>query len=258
MRRTNPRLNRSILPTTPIAFALCLFAIPGCVSRNSNRMPRRPAMETPGFSDSAAAAMEGMSSQSPIRLASAGDDLSNVPLDRRIVIYNAAFRVVVAEVVDAIKKTEALADELGGYVQSINGDSITIRVPVRNYQDAVARVEKLGRVSHRELEAQDVTEEFVDLQARLKSAKAVRDRLAALLAKAEDVKAALAVEKELARVNEQIECLEAKLELIKNRVAYSTISATFERVYRSTPTPQLMKLPFAWLRELDPNRLMRR
>ncbi len=154
-----------------------------------------------------------------------------------------------------MKATEAIADELDGWVQAIRGERITIRVPVAHYREAVSRVEKLGRVAHRELEAADVTEEYVDLEARLKNAKAVRTRLEALLEKAEDVKAALEVEKELNRVGEEIERLEGKLKLLKNRVAYSTIAVTFERVYRTAPTPQLMRLPFHWLKQLDPNRL---
>ncbi|MFQ5410699.1 MAG: DUF4349 domain-containing protein [Phycisphaerae bacterium] len=182
----------------------------------------------------------------------AGDDTS---AERRVVIYNAAFRVVVPEIEASIKKAEALAAELKGWVQGIEGDSISVRVPAARFHDAVSRVEGMGRVAHREVKAADVTEEYVDLEARLKNARAVRERLLALLEKAEDVKAALEVEKELMRVGEEIERIEAKLALLKNRVAYSTISITFERVYRAAPTPQLMKLPFQWLKELDPARL---
>lgn len=175
---------------------------------------------------------------------------------QRIVIYNAGFRIVVKAIDEAIAQTGLIAGEFGGYVQSIRGDRVTIRVPVENYRPAVARVQALGRVVHRELEAADVTEEYVDLNARLRNAMAVRDRLNALLAKAEDVKAALEVEKELRRINEEIERLTAKLELIKNRVAHSTITATFERVERAPVTRQMRSLPFRWLRELDPNRLL--
>jgi len=188
--------------------------------------------------------------------ATSGNTASTSPSGaQRIVIYNAGYRTVVKDIEASLKATEAIAAELDGWVQKIRGESITIRVPVANYREAANRVEKLGRIAHRELEAADVTEEYVDLEARLKNAKAVRTRLEALLEKAEDVKAALEVEKELNRVGEEIERLEGKLKLLKNRVAYSTITVTFERVYRTAPTPQLMRLPFHWLKQLDPNRL---
>lgn len=180
------------------------------------------------------------------------------PGGRRIVIYNAGYKSVVKDIEASLKAAEAIAAELDGWVQEIRGESITIRVPVANYAEAVSRTEKLGRIAHREQEAADVTEEYVDLEARLKNAKAVRARLETLLEKAADVKAALAVETELNRVGEEIERLEGKLKLLKDRVAYSTITVTFERVYRAAPTPQMMRLPFHWLTQLNPNRLSQR
>lgn len=181
---------------------------------------------------------------------------TSTPSAQRIVIYTATLRMVVVEIDASIKQTEAIAAEYKGWVQSISGDSITIRVPADQYESAVAKIEALGRISDRQLQASDVTEEYVDLEARLKNALAVRDRLNALLAKAEDVKAALEVEKELARVGEEIERLQGKMELLKNRVAFSTISVNFERVYRSTQPPQITRVPFDWLNDLNPNRLL--
>ena len=142
--------------------------------------------------------------------------------------------------------------------QLIDGADIVIRVAVAHYAEAITRVEAIGRVVHRKAEATDVTEEYVDLEARLRNALAVRARLEALLARAEDVTAALEVEKELKRLGEEIEQLEAKLELIKNRAALSTISVRFERVARKDAgLLGATQLPFAWLRTLDPQRLLR-
>ncbi len=188
--------------------------------------------------------------------ASVGEDQKEVPAAKRVVIYNAGFRIVVGSIADALKSMEQIAAETGGYVQEIKGDSVVIRVPAQQYQTSVERVQALGVVSDRQLQALDVTEEYVDLEARLNNARNVHKRLQALLEKAENVEAALAVEKELDRVGEEIERLEAKLELIKNRVAYSTISVQFERVARQTELIRgFRQLPFTWLRELDPNRL---
>lgn len=220
-----------------------------------------PRKMTPGFSgsDRAAAARDAAPAAAPapatVRLASFKETDNTTAGGKRVVIYNAGYRIVVQEIDAAIKQTEKVAEDLGGYVNTVRTDQIVIRVPVTNYKKATELVEALGIVSHRELEALDVTEEYVDLEARLKSAMAVRTRLEGLLAKAEDVKAALEVEKELSRVGEEIERLQAKLELLKNRVAYSTITVDFERVSRATPSPQVFKLPFDWLHELDPNRL---
>jgi hypothetical protein len=215
-------------------------------------------MERPAFAeaDRLRASKDAPKTPQPLLFASAGEDQKEVPAAKRVVIYNAGFRIVVGSITDALKSMEQIATQTGGYVQEIKGDSIVIRVPAQQYQASVERVQALGVVSERQLQALDVTEEYVDLEARLSNARNVRKRLEALLEKAENVQAALAVEKELNRVGEEIERLEAKLELIKNRVAYSTISVQFERVARQTELIRgFRQLPFAWLRELDPNRL---
>lgn len=258
-------VSASQLTTDVIGTALLVFIV-GCASRGYT---------TSGFAEPRDSYAEEASPTMPMRnaspVASAGlelkvaaepesvdlaNDVQASPGKQRIVIYTATLRMVVVEIDASIKQTETIAVEFKGWVQSISGDSITIRVPADQYEAAVAKIEALGRVSDRQLQASDVTEEYVDLEARLKNALAVRDRLNALLAKAEDVKAALEVEKELARVGEEIERLQGKMELLKNRVAFSTITINFERVYRSTQPPQVTRVPFEWLNELNPNRLL--
>jgi len=197
-------------------------------------------------------------SDATLQLVSLAGEQRDVPLDQRVMVYSACYDIVVEEIDEAIDAMRGIAKDFGGYLQKIEGDEITIRVAADRFEGALARVESLGQVQDRELEASDVTDEYVDLQIRLKNALAMRTRLEALLAKAEDVKAALAVEKELGRITEEIELLEAKLTMLKNRVAFSAITASFERAARQPALPrQLMHLPFDWLRELDLNRLLR-
>lgn len=177
-------------------------------------------------------------------------------IGRRIVVYTSNHHLIVPEVDAAIEQAKQLAEEMDGFIDSIEGPAISIRVPATQFQEALRRIEAMGRVAHRQIKAADITEQYVDLEARLKSALAVRERLTALLAKAEDVKAAVEVERELARVGAQIESLQAQLEILRDRVAYSTITVTFQTVERS-PMPPDTQLPFPWLRELNPAWLTR-
>lgn len=225
----------------------------GCSSR-SEYLRTKYQLDSVAMADRAGAAMSPPVAQT-VQLASADKDLSQVPMDRRVVVYTAGFEIVVSDVSESLKAAERIAGDMGGYVQKVDGDRISIRVPVAKYETAIAEVERLGRVTRREVEALDVTEEYVDLKARLKNALAVKARLDALLAKAEDTKAALEIEKELKRVSEEIEQLQAKLELINNRVALSTITILFQRVAPAGPDPRVARLPFAWLQQLDPHRL---
>lgn len=192
----------------------------------------------------------------PALLAVSVQDAADAAAARRVVVYTAALRSVVGEIDASMARAKELALAGGGYVQEIRGDHIILRVPAEKFEPTLAAIEALGRTVEREIHAQDVTEEYVDLEARLRAAQQMRDRLAALLEKAADVKAMLEVERELGRVNEEIEKLTGKLNVLKNKVAYSAISVSFVRVApRASAAVGARRLPFRWLRELHPDRL---
>jgi hypothetical protein len=190
---------------------------------------------------------------SPLRTVS--DQAVGHAAQDRVVVYTAELGLLVNEVATSRRSIEELAREMNGYVEQVNNDGIMIRIPASRFDETMKRIEQLGGVTRRDVKADDVTEEYVDLEARLKNAMLVRDRLKALLEKAENVKAALEVEKELSRIGEEIERLEGKLKYLKSRIAFSTITVTFEQMRRMAPTAITMRLPFRWLQELDPRRL---
>lgn len=192
-----------------------------------------------------------------VRLASV-QDAAAAAVVQRVLIYSAALRVVVPDVEAALKQAQALAGEYDGYMQELSGDRITLRVPAARFEEALARLESLGRVVQRDIKAQDVTEEYVDLQARLRNAERLRDRLLALLEKAENVQAILEVERELGRVNQEIERLTGQLNLLNSRAALSAVTIQFERAAPlAGPSPAERHLPFPWLRSLRPEHLWR-
>src|SRR5262249_33276670 len=98
----------------------------------------------------------------------------------------------------------------------------------------------------RDVNVRDVTEQFADLETRLKNAEAVRQRLEGLLAKAAKVEDALAVERELDRVTLIIEELKGKLRLLSELIAFSTITVNFQARPQDAVAPDVL-LPFDWL-----------
>jgi hypothetical protein len=129
-----------------------------------------------------------------------------------------------------------LARRVGGYVanSSIQGGreqvrtaSIEIKVPAERFEDLTAGLEPLGRLEFVNVSAQDVGEEFVDLSARVANGRRLEDRLINLLAtrtgKLQDV---LTVERELARVREEIERLEGRMRFLKTRAAVSSLTVS--------------------------------
>ena len=172
------------------------------------------------------------------------------PVDPRLVIYSAAFKVVVADVAGTLRSLQATADKLGGYMQEIGGSVITFRIPAAKFQEACKLVEDSGEVVDRQVRAQDVTEEMRDLGIRLDNAEKLRERLLELLKKAEKVEDTIKIEAELTRVVEQIEQTKGKIRYLTSQLAMSTI-----RVELNSPVPQNArgtgpKLPFSWVEEL--------
>jgi len=169
--------------------------------------------------------------------------------NRDLVIYTARFTMAVYQVDQGLGAVEKIANDNGGYLGTKKDREITVRVPRGRFETTLAAIDKLGDVLHRDIQAQDVTDEHVDLEIRIKNARAMQHRLTDLLAKA-DVKNALEIEKELHRVTEDLERLEGRLKVLKDKVAFSTITVAFEP-RGATLTASRPKLPFPWLGTLN-------
>lgn len=140
--------------------------------------------------------------------------------------------------VDSAKKVAAqVADfvtDAGGFVERSSetghgGASVVCKVPAPKVESVMNQVAALGHEERRSLTAHDVTDQYTDLEARLKSAIAVRDRLEQLLSQTSDITDVLTVERELARVQADIEGMQARLEQLKSQVQLAELSVTLQR-----------------------------
>src|SRR5882762_8306149 len=130
-------------------------------------------------------------------------------------------------------RAQAIASGLGGDVlnltQSGSGDtrsaSLTIRVPSSRFGDALQALKSLdGEIQTSGVSAQDVTDQFIDLQARLTAKQAEEQRYIAILNRANTIDEILKVDASLGSVRTQIEQLTAQINSIKGRTEFSTIS----------------------------------
>jgi len=136
-------------------------------------------------------------------------------------------------------RAQAIASGLGGDVlnltQSGSGDtrsaSLTIRVPSSRFADALQQLRTLeGEIQTSGVSAQDVTDQFVDLQARLAAKQAEEQRYLAILTKANTIDEILKVDASLSNVRTQIEQLTGQINSIKQRTDYSTISMSIATI----------------------------
>jgi hypothetical protein len=138
---------------------------------------------------------------------------------KRKIILNHAFSLEVKDFKVAVETLTKLAESSGGYVfnstrsthdKTINYGEVGMRVPVREAGNVLARIRGLGRVDSENSSAEDITDGYVDLEARLTNARSAETRLVELYRKAGKIADVLAVEKELTRVRGDIEAFEAK------------------------------------------------
>ena len=152
----------------------------------------------------------------------------------RSYVMTASQKVEVKEIEPAVKDVELLVKKSGGHVQSqsVREDDeahLILRVPPGQLLPTLDALASLGKEEYRNVASEDVTEKLIDTEARLKNAVALRDRLKALLNQAKDVKDVLEIEKELVRVQGDIDSMDGRLKKLKEQVDYAVVDLTLNR-----------------------------
>jgi hypothetical protein len=251
-------------PATLVAALLAAVALSACGAAQPAAAPPYPQMEVMPAATEAPAAAARLPAAVEASDASGGaaaapqDNAARQAAAQRLVIKTATLSVQVAKVPDAEASIRARAEQLGGYVLSVqttgSGDeqtsTIVFRVPSASFGAALADVEGLARtVLSRSVGGDDVTEEFVDLDSRLRNLSATRDRLLDLLAKATRVEDALQVNTALTDVQGQIEQIQGRMKYLKDSAAMATITADLQPV----PPPPAIVGDTGW----EPMRVVR-
>jgi hypothetical protein len=172
-----------------------------------------------------------------------------------LLIYTAQVGLAVFETEKSLDKVEKMAREAGGYLVVRRDNAITIRVPASRFDSVLAETMKLGDVLERNVEVRDVTEEYYDVQTRLRNMEAVLERLQVLLEKADSVEDALKVEAELARVATDVERMKGRLKLLRELISFSTITVECA-AQAQEHVDSNVNLPFPWLEGLGLSNLL--
>jgi hypothetical protein len=187
---------------------------------------------------------------------------------QKLIVVNKTVRVETSSVDAAIARIRTLTARAGGdiatlqvstsadqpiYPQPLNGQTdtadssvpltalVVVRVPKSTYGDFVAGVVALGDVVYQSESAEDVTQQHVDMQARLGNLQAEEARLRALFNRATSVKDTLAVEQDLTRVQGDIESLQAQINYLENQAALATVT-----IELAAPAPIVSPSGYDW------------
>lgn len=162
----------------------------------------------------------------------------------RYLILNADVQLEVADARKARDELLALTRQHGGYVLSMTDQvdplgarttTIAVRIRSTAFSGVLTAIERLGKPLYSQSNAEDVTEEYVDGQSRLRNLTRTEERLLAHLGRSAKMADTLAVERELSRVRQEIERLQGRLKFLKHRVDYSTITVTLREAARQRP-----------------------
>lgn len=164
-----------------------------------------------------------------------------VAVERKI-IRDAEINIEVASPAEGQRKLASIAEAHGGFVvtsesrsqdagNAQSGEVVTVqmRVPATRFDAAVAEIRAVGtRVRAEKITGKDVTEEFIDLDARLRTQRALETQFLEIMKRADKVSDALEVHNQLAEVRTEIERVEGRRRYLENQAALSTINATLQ------------------------------
>ncbi len=133
------------------------------------------------------------------------------------------------QVNNAVKQYNALVQsDVQTNDASSLGRTIVVRIAPQYFEAFIAEVGKgVNHFDRKDVSAEDVTEEYVDVEARIKAKKILEERYFDLLKKANKISEMLLIEKELATIREEIEAQQGRLKFLQNRVAQSTVTIDF-------------------------------
>jgi hypothetical protein len=174
-----------------------------------------------------------MTATESVPLYSEGTKGQSTPQER-VVIYNAHLSLEIKDIQGTLQRIRGLAEGYGGYVASSSRSTygvqsraeIAIRVPKDKFHPAIQQIEAYGKVVDEGTTSEDITQQYIDLKARLNNLQSQEERLREILDLAKTVDEILRVENELERVRGEIDSLQGQINYLEGNAEMSLISVT--------------------------------
>lgn len=171
-----------------------------------------------------------------IAMESAYDEVAK-NVDARMIIKTGSLSMVVKDVNNAVAEVAKYATDNGGFVVYTNiykngitpAGEVTVRIPAKVFDTGVGEIKKIGEVKSESVNGQDVTEEYVDLEAQVKNLRASENQFLQIMNRAVKIEDVLAVQRELTNVRGQIENIQGRMKYLSQSAELSTLT-----VYLST------------------------
>lgn len=254
---------KSILPGETkfafgLSFAMLVLFLFGCSAPSAPAPTQAPPRQQRAAQPTAAPAQPTAATAQPTQapaptMAASGNEndttapyipANPIPIDRKI-IKNAQLDLTVEDTPIALMRITGIASDVGGYVVSSRtfgdgdrtGAQISIAVPVDRFEESLNLVRRVAlRINQDITSSSEVTEQYVDLESRLRNLEATSARLREFLNRAQTITETLTVNQQLTNVESEIEQIKGKLNALSARSAFSTITTDLQELL-PTPAP---------------------
>ncbi len=234
------------MKTLTILLLALLIASPACTSERSAESVSSPAGQTQAKTSETAKEFRNVQDQlemKPVSLTDADKAESTTAAMDRKIIRNADLTMEVTSTTEAQHKVTSIAESRGGFVvtseakqrESVDPEKRTldiklvVRIPANQFGVALDEIKQLAsNLREENVTGQDVTEEFIDLEARIKTQKALELQFLEIMKQASKVADALEVQRQIADVRTEIEKLEGRKRFVENRASLSTITVNIQ------------------------------
>ncbi len=156
-------------------------------------------------------------------------------LDNRKIIKSGSINYEVKAVENIENIVGEKVTEFGGYIVSsnfsVNRVSISVNIPVENFDDFLKEANKFGKITHKSISAKDVTKEYFDLEGRIKNKKIHQERIRDYIAYAKNIDDLIKYENELNRVTNELESLEGSFKNLSQQISFSSLKMEFSIPY---------------------------
>jgi len=216
-----------------VALLAVMLLLAGCTGFGSNAAD--DVQESSGDRSQAQEQLDSAAQSAGSASSVTGSSQQQVQAENRAIIRTGRMTVRVENFSSARETLTVRAESYGGYVEGSNQQLrddgqrqwvtgyVVLRVPRENYDALQDDVRGVGTVENERTQTEDVSDQLVDIEARLENLRQRRDRLRTFYAQANDTQELLAIESELSNVQGEIERLEAQQRSLERQVAYSTL-----------------------------------
>jgi hypothetical protein len=216
-----------------IALVVLILFLAAC-SSNSKSEESKMSSDSSAKLDSGQAGIEEKSQVSFNNNAKQEESApTELEVSNQMVIYQADLQLRVKKFEQTLQNLEKQVVKYGGYISESNvskdgveqvSGRITVRIPQKNFQAFLHDAEgQAAEVLQRNITGTDVTEEYVDLDSRLKSKRVVEERLTSFMKSAQKTEDLLKISADLAVVQEEIETIQGRMKFLENQTSLSTV-----------------------------------